>query len=226
MEHRPQGPRPDDGQEGQGQDQVQGLRLPRLLAELRRAARPGDDPGAADRGRTSATRSSSTSATRSTTPVTIHPHGVFYSAGHGRRLQGQVHRPRRLRPEGRRRHLRLGGDRRAPRAPGSTTTTGRWTRCRVYKGLFGPLIIRDPGKPRPTGSSSSPSTPSSRRRPGSTSPSPASTAAPTPATRRPCKSNVGDDVAFHVYAIDNDFHTFHIHGHRWTDADRHGRSTT
>ena len=47
----PTGRDADDGQEGQGQDQVHGLRLPRLLAELRRAARAGDDPGAADRGR-------------------------------------------------------------------------------------------------------------------------------------------------------------------------------
>ena len=30
---------------------------------------------------------------------------------------------------------------------------------------------------------------------------------------------IGDTVAFHVFAIDNDFHTFHIHGHRWTDPD-------
>ncbi len=31
------------------------------------------------------------------------------------------------------------------------------------------------------------------------------------------EANVGDTVAFNVYAIDNDFHTFHVHGHRWTD---------
>ena len=28
---------------------------------------------------------------------------------------------------------------------------------------------------------------------------------------------MGDRVAFHVVALDNDFHTFHLHGHRWTD---------
>ena len=31
------------------------------------------------------------------------------------------------------------------------------------------------------------------------------------------RANVGDDVAFHVYALDDDFHTFHLHGHRWKD---------
>ena len=31
------------------------------------------------------------------------------------------------------------------------------------------------------------------------------------------ESKVGDRVAFHVFALDNDFHTFHIHGHRWVD---------
>ena len=31
------------------------------------------------------------------------------------------------------------------------------------------------------------------------------------------RASVGDDVAFYVYAIDDNFHTFHIHGHRWTD---------
>ena len=29
------------------------------------------------------------------------------------------------------------------------------------------------------------------------------------------RANVGDDVAMHVYGIDDDFHTFHVHGHRW-----------
>jgi FtsP/CotA-like multicopper oxidase with cupredoxin domain len=33
------------------------------------------------------------------------------------------------------------------------------------------------------------------------------------------KANVGERVAFIVYAIDDFFHTFHLHGHRWTDSD-------
>jgi len=33
------------------------------------------------------------------------------------------------------------------------------------------------------------------------------------------RAKVGQRVAFHVVALDNDFHTFHLHGHRWTDTD-------
>ncbi len=31
------------------------------------------------------------------------------------------------------------------------------------------------------------------------------------------RAKVGDSVAWHVVALDNDFHTFHVHGHRWVD---------
>ena len=31
------------------------------------------------------------------------------------------------------------------------------------------------------------------------------------------RAKVGQDVAFHVFGMDNAFHTFHIHGHRWKD---------
>ncbi|ADB51972.1 multicopper oxidase domain-containing protein [Conexibacter woesei] len=32
------------------------------------------------------------------------------------------------------------------------------------------------------------------------------------------RAKVGQDVAFHVIGGNNDFHTFHIHGHRWRDS--------
>jgi hypothetical protein len=32
------------------------------------------------------------------------------------------------------------------------------------------------------------------------------------------RAKVGQDVAFHVIGGDANFHTFHVHGHRWTDA--------
>jgi FtsP/CotA-like multicopper oxidase with cupredoxin domain len=32
------------------------------------------------------------------------------------------------------------------------------------------------------------------------------------------RAKVGQDVAFHVIGGNNDFHTFHIHGHRWRDV--------
>ena len=100
----------------------------------------------------------------------------------------------------------------------------------LYKGLFGPIIIRDPAKPRPdreffvafhsfqpaaTGLSKPFYCINGRAYAGNT---------PN------LKANVGDDVAFHVYAVDDYFHTFHIHGHRWTptrsgtiDRQRHAR---
>ena len=32
------------------------------------------------------------------------------------------------------------------------------------------------------------------------------------------QAKVGQDVAWHVFGMDNNFHTFHIHGHRWKDS--------
>jgi FtsP/CotA-like multicopper oxidase with cupredoxin domain len=32
------------------------------------------------------------------------------------------------------------------------------------------------------------------------------------------KAQVGQEVALHVIGMDNNFHDFHIHGHRWKDA--------
>ncbi len=32
-------------------------------------------------------------------------------------------------------------------------------------------------------------------------------------------AKVGDDVAMHIYGIDDFFHTFHLHGHRWQNPD-------
>jgi hypothetical protein len=89
----------------------------------------------------------------------------------------------------------------------------------VFKGLFGPLIIRRPGVPVPdrefflkfhsftplaTGLDNTFSCVNGRAYAGNT---------PT------LRAKVGQTVAFHVFALDNDFHTFHLHGHRWTDPD-------
>jgi FtsP/CotA-like multicopper oxidase with cupredoxin domain len=86
----------------------------------------------------------------------------------------------------------------------------------VYKGLFGPIIVRDPNKPQPD----------KEFFVGFHSFQPAATGLSQPfycingkaytGNTPNLKSNVGDEVAFHVYAVDDYFHTFHIHGHRWT----------
>ena len=38
----------------------------------------------------------------------------------------------------------------------------------------------------------------------------------TPANGTVTSVNLGDTVTWHVFGIDNDFHAFHLHGHRWT----------
>ena len=228
VEHRPHRPRRDDGQEGQGaRRKFTAYGLPRLLAGLRRAARPGDDPGAADRGRgrrhgrrplpeqaevagddPPARRlllaSTWTAPTRASTPI---------PAASCRRTEtfDYVWEARR-------------GDR---RASGSTTTTGPMDPLPIYKGLFGPLIIRDPGEPRPDEGvlHRLPLLPA-RRRPGSTGTfyciNGRAYAGNTPTldARRSATTSPSTSMA-----LDDDFHTFHIHGHRWTDPNG-GRSST
>jgi FtsP/CotA-like multicopper oxidase with cupredoxin domain len=152
-------------------------------------------------------------------PVTIHPHGIFYTEDSDGSYKGEFTDP--------------GGF----VQPGETVTyhwearpgtAGLWLYhdhgpmdpVPTYKGLFGPLIVRDPADPNPpdvehflfmhalqpvaTGLSRAFSCINGRAYAGNT---------PT------FEATVGQRVAFHVVAIDNDFHTFHIHGHRWQEAD-------
>jgi FtsP/CotA-like multicopper oxidase with cupredoxin domain len=150
------------------------------------------------------------------TPVTIHPHGILYSQDMDGAYKGKYTDP--------------GGFVQKHQTfqyvwEAREGTEGAWLYhdhgpmdpIPVYKGLFGPLLIRKAGAPRPTrefnvafhsfspaatGLSANFSCINGRAYAGNT---------PT------LEANVGDTVAFNVYAIDNFFHTFHIHGHRWTD---------
>ena len=94
----------------------------------------------------------------------------------------------------------------------------------VFKGLFGPLVIRAPGEQAPeaefflgfhtweppiTGLKENYSCINGRAYAGNTP---------------DLHAKVGQRVGFHVYGLDNFFHTFHLHGHRWTEPD--GRSST
>ena len=149
--------------------------------------------------------------------VTMHPHGIFYSAEMDGAYKGRHTDPGGFVQKGQ--TFRYVWDAR----PG---TAGAWLYhdhgpldpIPIYKGLFGPLIIRKPGAPRPdlevplfmhtlsptaTGLKQPYSCFNGKAYAGNT---------PT------INAVVGQNVALHVYAIDNDFHTFHIHGHRWTDA--------
>jgi FtsP/CotA-like multicopper oxidase with cupredoxin domain len=152
------------------------------------------------------------------TPVTMHPHGIHYPQEMDGAYKGKFTDPGGFVQKNRtftyRWEARAG-------------TEGAWLYhahgprdpIPVFKGLFGPLIVRPAGGARPdrehivmfhsfqppaTGLGAAFSCVNGRSYAGNT---------PT------LKANVGESVAFHVFAIDNDFHTFHLHGHRWTDAD-------
>ena len=149
-------------------------------------------------------------------PVTIHPHGIFYTQEMDGAYKG--------------RHTDPGGFVQKKQTyqyvwEAREGTEGAWLYhdhgpmdpLPVYKGLFGPLIVRKAGSTPPTREffvafhSFSPAATglsnvfyciNGRAYAGNT---------PT------LEASVGDSVAFHVFALDDFFHTFHIHGHRWTD---------
>jgi len=149
-------------------------------------------------------------------PVTMHPHGLFYSnemdgayKGYWTDPGGFVQPNRDFTyvwecPEG---------------------TQGSWIYhdhgpldpIPLYKGLFGCLVVRDPGEPPPdklfpitfhsfvpaaTGLRFNFNAVNGRSYTGNT---------PT------FRANLGDLVEMHVSGFDDNFHTFHLHGHRWTE---------
>jgi manganese oxidase len=152
-------------------------------------------------------------------PVTIHPHGVFYAEDMDGSYKGEFTDPG---------GFVQNGETFTYHWDAREGTAGAWLYhdhgpmdpVPTYKGLFGPLIIRDPADPEPpdvehflmmhalnpvaTGLRRAFSCVNGRAYAGNT---------PT------ITASVGQRVAMHVIAIDNDFHTFHLHGHRWEDAD-------
>ena len=150
--------------------------------------------------------------------MTMHPHGIFYTEDMDGTYKGK--------------YTTIGGF----VEPGRTFqyvwearagTEGAWfyhdhgpmDPIPVFKGLFGPLIIRNPTLPRPdrefflcfhsftplaTGLTNTFSCINGRAYAGNT---------PT------LTAKVGDTVAWHVFGMDDDFHVFHTHGHRWLDPD-------
>jgi FtsP/CotA-like multicopper oxidase with cupredoxin domain len=151
-------------------------------------------------------------------PVTMHPHGIFYANEMDGAYKGEYTDPGGFVQPGR--TFTYIWDAR----PG---TEGLWLYhdhgpvdpLPLFKGLFGPMIIRDPSKPRPdvefflfmhtlspvaTELDNQFSCINGHAYAGNT---------PT------LRAKVGQRVAFHVIALDDLFHTFHLHGHRWTDPD-------
>jgi FtsP/CotA-like multicopper oxidase with cupredoxin domain len=150
-------------------------------------------------------------------PVTMHPHGIFYANEMDGAYKGKFTDPGGfVQPNKKFTYV-------WEAHPG---TAGTWLYhdhgptdpVPLFKGMFGSLIVRDPANPTPpdvefflvmhsfqpiaTGLNQQFECINGRAYAGNT---------PT------LHAQVGDRVAFHVVALDNDFHTFHLHGHRWTD---------
>jgi FtsP/CotA-like multicopper oxidase with cupredoxin domain len=151
-------------------------------------------------------------------PVTMHPHGIFYTVDMDGTYKGKYTTPGGFVENGR--TFQYVWEARQD-------TVGAWLYhdhgpmdpIPVFKGLFGSLIIRDPTVPRPDREfficlhSFTPPYISldtqfmcinGRAYAGNT---------PT------LRAKTGETVTWHVYALDNNFHTFHLHGHRWLDTD-------
>ena len=106
---------------------------------------------------------------------------------------------------------------REPRAPGSTTTTARWTRCRCSRGCSGRSSSIPAGAPRPTREFNLAFHSFQPVATGLNDPFSCINGHAYAGNTPTLHASVGDSVTFNVFALDNDFHTFHIHGHRWTN---------
>lgn len=152
-------------------------------------------------------------------PVTMHPHGAFYSNEMDGAYKGQWTDPGGFVQKGRTFTY-------VWECPESSLGTwlyhdhGPFETTGIPKGLFGPLVVRDPDEPLPDREyflgfhsflpgvvAPNISTIYAINGRGYTGNTPNMTA------------QVGDDVAMHIYGIDDFFHTFHLHGHRWKNPD-------
>jgi FtsP/CotA-like multicopper oxidase with cupredoxin domain len=149
-------------------------------------------------------------------PATMHPHGAFYSNEMDGAYKGYWTDPGGFVQHGRTFTY-------VWECPEGTQGTwlyhdhGPFETATIPKGLFGPLIIRDPDEPRPDrefflgfhsfipGVFPNKDTIYAINGRGYTGNTPT------------LRAKVGDDVAMHIYGIDDMFHTFHIHGHRWQE---------
>jgi FtsP/CotA-like multicopper oxidase with cupredoxin domain len=153
-----------------------------------------------------------------TVPVTMHPHGVLYSQQMDGAYKGKFTDPGGFVKPGK--TFQYSWDCKAG-------TEGVWPYhdhgpmdpAPLYKGLFGAINVRKKGAPRPdvdhyiffnsllpgaTGLSKPYQCINGRSYAGNT---------PT------LTAKVGQRVAQHVIGMSNDFHTYHLHGHRWTGPD-------
>jgi len=150
------------------------------------------------------------------TPVTIHPHGVQYSADMDGAYKGKYTDPGGF--------VQPGDDvsytwEAIPESKGAWMyhDHGPMDPLPLYKGLLGPIIIRDPNEPQPDKEFFTAFHSFQPAATGLSAPFYCVNGYAYPGNTPNFTANVGDDVVFHVYALDDYFHTFHIHGHRWED---------
>ncbi|HEX7245359.1 MAG TPA: multicopper oxidase domain-containing protein [Solirubrobacterales bacterium] len=151
-------------------------------------------------------------------PVTIHPHGVFYSNEMDGTYKGKWTGPGGF-VQRKRTFTYVWECREGTEGTWLYHDHGPMDPLPVFRGLFGPLLVRKPGEARPerefflafhtwdpstTGLRDTYYCINGRAYAGNT---------PT------LEAKVGERVRFHVYGVDNFFHTFHLHGHRWTEPD-------
>lgn len=154
---------------------------------------------------------------RTPTPVTMHPHGVMYSVDMDGAYKGKYTDPGGF--------VEKGDEvtyvwEAIPEAKGAWIyhDHGPMDPLPLYKGLLGPIIIRDPGEPRPDRDFFVAFHSFQPAASGLNQPFYCVNGRAYAGNTPNFKAKVGDDVAFHVYALDDYFHTFHIHGHRWADS--------
>jgi FtsP/CotA-like multicopper oxidase with cupredoxin domain len=149
-------------------------------------------------------------------PVTIHPHGVQYSADQDGAYKGRYTDPGGFVQKNEKVDYTWEA---IPESEGAWFyhDHGPMDPLPLYKGLFGPMIIRDPNKPRPDREFFVAFHSFQPVATGLNQPFWCINGHAYAGNEQTLRANVGDDVAFHVYAIDDDFHTFHVHGHRWLD---------
>lgn len=150
------------------------------------------------------------------TPVTMHPHGVQYDEEMDGAYKGKWTPPSGFVQQGR--TFRYVWEAREG-------TEGAWhyhdhgpmTPLTDFKGLFGPLIVRKKGEPKPDREfflhfhSFVPAATGLNRVFWAVNGH--AFAGNTPNLH----AQVGHRVAMHVIGLDDAFHTFHLHGHRWKD---------
>ena len=148
--------------------------------------------------------------------VTMHPHGVKYNPEYDGAYMGE--------------YTRAGGF----IAPGESFTyqwectpesVGAWPyhdhgpnhTLNTFRGLFGAIIVRPQGREGagPRVHAVRAPVPAARHRPGANFHciNGRAYAGNTPTLT----ARAGEDVEIHAIGMDSNFHTFHIHGHRWKD---------